>query len=112
MTINEVYDKVMASDELKKSFAKAAESKETFEAWIKAQGCDASAEEVAQFLKGKTGELSDDELESVAGGIDSLELTGKIVGSFVSAGVGCLVYLRKDGGEGLEPPDYETEQQW
>lgn len=36
--------------------------------FLKAQGVDATAEEVTDFLKSQTGELSDEELDNVAGG--------------------------------------------
>ncbi len=73
MTLQEMYDKVMASEELKSSFAEAAQDKEKLNEWLKANGSDATAEQVAEFLKSKrtSGEVSDDELENVAGGYDS-----------------------------------------
>ena len=49
----------------------AAKTPEGHTEWVKAQGCEATAEEMGAFLKekqAKTGELSDDELESAAGG--------------------------------------------
>ncbi len=72
MTLQEIYDKVMASEELKRSFAEAAGDKGRLEAWLGAHGSDATAEQVGEFLKSKSGqtsgEISDDELENVAGG--------------------------------------------
>ncbi len=70
MTLQELYDKVMASDELKRSFAEAAQDKGKLEAWLKANGSDATAEQLGEFLKARqtSGEISDDELENVAGG--------------------------------------------
>lgn len=70
-TLETLYQEVLASDELKKGLAEAAKAPEGLEAWICAQGCEATAEEIGAFLKekrAKTGELSDDELESAAGG--------------------------------------------
>ncbi len=73
MTLQEIYDKVMASEELKRSFAEAAGDKGKLEAWLKANGSDATAEQVSEFLKAKqtSGEVSDDDLENVAGGYGS-----------------------------------------
>ncbi len=73
MTLQELYNKVMASEELKKSFAEAAQNKGKLEAWLKANGSDATAAQVTEFLKArqKSGEVSDDELENVAGGYGS-----------------------------------------
>ncbi len=70
MTLQDLYNKVMASDELKKSFAEAAQDKGKLAAWLKANGSDATVEQVGEFLKANqgSGEVSDDELESVAGG--------------------------------------------
>ncbi len=75
MTLQEMYDKVMASEELKKSFAEAAQDKGRLEAWLKANGSDATAAQVTDFLRSRqtSGEVSDDELESVAGGYDSID---------------------------------------
>ena len=71
-TMQELYNEVMASEEMKKEFLEAAKAKESAEAFLKKYGCDASVEDVDAFLKEKTeGELADDELESVAGGSKS-----------------------------------------
>ena len=69
-TIAEVYEEVMKSAELQKEFL-AAEQNGTIAAFAAAHGCEASAEEVQAFLKGKLNEdkeLSLDELEQAAGG--------------------------------------------
>ena len=70
-TLETLYQEVLASDELKKGLAEAAKAPEGLTQWVKDQGCEATAEEIGAFLKekrAKTGELSDDELESAAGG--------------------------------------------
>ena len=93
MTMQEIYDKVMASDELKKSFVEAAKDKDKLSAWLKEQGCTNTIEEVGEFLKAqqnKSGELSDDELESVAGGeATSGSVTSDVMLSVFTAGIGC-----------------------
>ena len=69
-TIAEVYEEVIKSAELQKEFL-AAEQNGTIAAFAAAHGCEASAEEVQAFLKGKLNEdkeLSLDELEQAAGG--------------------------------------------
>ena len=69
-TIAEVYEEVIKSAELQKKFL-AAEQNGTIAAFAAAHGCEASAEEVQAFLKGKLNEdkeLSLDELDQVAGG--------------------------------------------
>ncbi len=90
MTLQEMYDKVMASDELKKSFAEAAQDKGKLEAWLKANGSNATVTEVGEFLKAKqaSGEVSDEELENVAGGIDNC---GHGTFSVFTLAVGCAI---------------------
>ena len=64
-TLETLYQEVLASDELKKGLAEAAKTPEGLKAWICAQGCEATLEQVQAFLKEKqekTGELTDDEL--------------------------------------------------
>ena len=69
-TIAEVYEEVIKSAELQKEFL-TAEQNGNIAAFAAAHGCEASAEEVQAFLKGKLNEdkeLSLDELDQVAGG--------------------------------------------
>ena len=68
-TMEEMYQEVMASAELQAEFAEAAKTEESAAAWLKKNDCNASLEEVTAFLRDKTeGEMSDDEVEAVAGG--------------------------------------------
>ena len=69
-TVDELYYEVVANEELKAAFAAAAKENKLAE-FLKAQGCDATAEEAEEFLEARQsaeGELSDDELDAVAGG--------------------------------------------
>jgi hypothetical protein len=71
-TIAEVYEEVIKSAELQKEFL-TAEQNGNIAAFAAAHGCEASAEEVQAFLKGKLNEdkeLTLDELDQVAGGKD------------------------------------------
>ena len=75
MTIEALYKKIIASDELKAAFAEAVKAQKLDE-FLKAQGCEATEAEVVDFLKSLRkgeGELADDELNSVAGGCTSTE---------------------------------------
>ena len=68
-TVDELYYEVVANEELKAAFAAAAKENKLAE-FLKAQGCDATAEEAAEFLEARQsaeGELSDDELDAVCG---------------------------------------------
>ena len=72
-TLQELFDEVMGSDELKRAFVEAMKTTD-IESFLKQNGCDATAEELAEFLAQKSAsedtpiELSDDALEAVAGG--------------------------------------------
>jgi hypothetical protein len=68
-TMEELYKEVMASEELRKEFAEVAKTKEGAAEWLKKHGCNATPDEVMAFLKSKNeGEISDAEVEAVAGG--------------------------------------------
>ena len=103
-TLETLYQEVLASDELKKGLAEAAKAPEGLEAWICAQGCEATAEEIGAFLKekqAKTGELTDDELESAAGGCNKNEalFSGMTLG-IVCVGMFIESATHGDFGEG------------
>ena len=88
-TIQELYSEVLKSEELKKAFSEAVQNK-TVEDFLKAQGCEASMEDVAAFLKeqqAKTGELTDNELDNVAGGCNGTEAEVSIL----TVGIGCAM---------------------
>ncbi len=75
MTIEALYKKIIASDELKAAFAEAVKAQKLDE-FLKSQGCEATGAEIMDFLKSLRkgeGELADDELNSVAGGCNSTE---------------------------------------
>ena len=51
-TLQQLYTEILGSDEMKKSFAEAARDGKISE-FLKAQGCEATTEEVQTFLKEK-----------------------------------------------------------
>lgn len=70
-TIEELYNEVMASEEMKKEFLTL--KPEEVEGFAEKNGCKATLDEIKTFLTEKStasGELSDDELEQIAGGKD------------------------------------------
>ena len=82
-TVQELYSEVIASDKLKKAFVKAMKANK-LEDFLKAHGCEATVEEVQEYIEAKAAEdapieLSDDELKLVAGGsfVDSVECSHK-----------------------------------
>ena len=88
-TLEALYQEVLASDEKKKELAQAAQDEKTLENWIRAQGCDATSDQVQEFLKekqAKSGELSDDELSAAAGGGCD---TREAVYSAITVGISC-----------------------
>lgn len=82
-TVQELSSEIIASDELKKAFVEAMKANK-LEDFLKAHGCEATAEEVQEFVEAKAAEdtpieLSDNELKAVAGGsfVDSVECSHK-----------------------------------
>ena len=87
-TIQELYSEIMTSDELKKGFVEAMKAGK-LEDFLKAHGCEATEEEVKEFVETKAAsdapiELSDDELKHVAAGSgihsETCYCTGKTCG--------------------------------
>ena len=67
-TIEELYNEINASEELKKA-ASAIKDKEAMAEFLKEHGCEASVEEFGKYVKSQSeGEIGDDEAEAVAGG--------------------------------------------
>ena len=87
-TLQELYKEIIASEELKAAFTEAAKGGKVTE-FLKAQGVDATAEEVTAFLKSQTGELSDEELDNAAGGGCNAATGCEAALSVLTVGVGC-----------------------
>lgn len=71
-TLEALLKELNESEELKKEFEAAADS-DTLAEFLKAQGCDATLEELVAHVKASKGpkvELSDEELNEVSGGRD------------------------------------------
>ena len=82
-TMQELYSEIVASDELKQAIVEAMKANE-LEDFLRSHDCEATAEEVGEFVETKAAEdapieLSDDELKYVAGGsfVDSVECSHK-----------------------------------
>lgn len=68
MTIEALYKRIIASDELKSAFVEAVKAQKLGD-FLKSQGCEATGAEAIDFLKSLRkgeGELADDELSAVA----------------------------------------------
>ena len=87
-TMQELYGEITASDELKEAFAEAMKAGK-LEDFLKEHGCEATEEEIREFIETKAAanapiELSDDELRHVATGSgihsETCYCTGKTCG--------------------------------
>ena len=70
-SLQELYDEILASDELKQEFCEAVKAEETTAAFLKSHDCDASVNVLAAFLKellADKKELSEQEMEQIADG--------------------------------------------
>ena len=101
-TIQELYNEIMASEELKGQFIEAAKAGKQ-EEFLKAHGCEATLQEVQAFLEANQKEdapLSFDELENAAGGGTSCRERSEIFMSIGTAGIGCAMFA---AGSALAP---------
>ena len=92
-TIQELYNEIMGSQELKAQFIEAVKAGKQ-EELLKEHGCDATLEEVKAFLEAKAKEdapLSLNELDNAAGGACNDETRLEQAISFMSVGLGCAV---------------------
>ena len=68
-TLQEVYDAIMESDELKKGIRDAMINGR-LETFLKEQGCESTKAEFDEFIKEKAAKVSDEDLAAIAGGSD------------------------------------------
>ena len=67
-TIEEFAKEISGSEELQKA-VKEIKDKASFEAFLKANGCSATADEFVKFVKSQAeGEIGDETAESITGG--------------------------------------------
>ena len=106
-TLQELYNEVIKSEELKKEFLEAGKNGKA-EEFIKAHGCDATMDEIKVFLENLTKtdkELSAEELENVAGGTCNDETRKEVGISIFSGGIVCATKALEscfDGSNGQE----------
>ena len=67
-TLEALYQEILASEKLQKNFAEAIKE-DSAESFLKANGWEAAKEELKAFLLEKQNELTEEELDSVSGGI-------------------------------------------
>ena len=89
-TLEELYQEIAASEELKNEYAEAQKNAKVSE-FLKAHGCEATDRELSDFLsKKESGELSDEELDNAAGGGCSEKVTCPICGQPVVKYYACM----------------------
>ena len=92
-TIQELYNEVMNSQELKAKLIEASKAGKQ-EEFLKAHGCEATLEEVKAFLEAKAQDdapLSLNEMENAAGGVCNDKSAEDVCLSVFSAGFGCVI---------------------
>ena len=99
-TLDALYTKVLADETERTAFAEAAKTAEGLTAFLAERGCDATPDQVSEFLKAKQaeqGEISDAELDSVAGGCNKSEaITSVLTFGVICAVVGAMSAARND----------------
>ena len=70
MTLEELYQEILGSDELKEEVAQATESEKSIVAFLRKHGCDATLDEFKTFVatQGEGRDMSLEELNEIAGG--------------------------------------------
>ena len=93
-TLQELYNEVIASEELKKEYIESAKDGKALD-FIKSHGVDTTEDEVKEFFKGfakNDKELTENELENAAGGTCNSATGVETLLSVFSAGIGCAVF--------------------
>ena len=104
-TLEELYAEAAVSEELKAELVAAAKENKLGE-FLKAQGCEATEAEVAEFLKSKQsaeGEVADEELDAVAGGCNKDEA----IMSAISLGVACAIWAETSARSDVPKSEWE-----
>ena len=99
-TLEELYNEVLASEELKKEFL--AVKPENVKDFAAKYGCEAGLDEIKTFFEAKksqAGELSDADLDQVAGGKGADAMEAYL--SVFSLGLGCLVRAIESTGSNI-----------
>ena len=103
-TIEAIINEIKASEELQKKLEEAAKNN-TIAEFLKELGCEATAEEFAAAAKAQSAELSEAELDAVAGGYNEVEMWVSIC----SLGIGCLIHAVESAVEDIHNGIEKTE---
>lgn len=85
-SISAVITEIKGSEELQQKLAEAAKQNALAE-FLKALGCEDTAEEFISAVRPASAELGDDDLDAVAGGANASEA----VFSVITLGIGCVL---------------------
>ena len=110
-TLQELYNEVIKSDELKKEFLEAGKNGKALD-FIKEHGCDATEAEIKAFLDNLAKadkELSVDELENVAGGTCNETTALETCISIAIIGIGCAITAIQSAVTGHTGQETDTE---
>lgn len=77
-SLQELYDEVIASEEMKAEFLECGKTEEATAGFLKKYDCNASVDELKDFLTEKATaaakELSEEELKEIAGGVKAADV--------------------------------------
>ena len=92
-TLQELYDDIFTSEELRTEYYESTKSEEAMVAFLRKYDCPASIDEVKEFLNEKlnaeSGEMSDVELKQIAGGTKTSAIISNIAVTILAFG-GCI----------------------
>lgn len=78
MTMDEVYQKIVSSDKMKKRYA-GIKDYDTLSSFLKELGCQETPDKFLEYVKEKCeGEISDAEVETIAGGINASDVFERV----------------------------------
>ena len=114
-TLQELYQEIIQSDELRQAFAEAAKSEEDVLAFAKTNGVETTLEEINAFMQKQIQaddeRLSLDELENAAGGGCNFQTGLETTVSVLATGRGCgAVYAVSLASEKLKVANAHTGQ--
>jgi len=110
-TLQELYNEIIANDELKKAFVEAAKDNKIVE-FAKEHGVETSLDEIKAFLeasKPQEKELAPEEMENAAGGTCNDETKEETLWSQVTLGFYCLGYAIYSATTGRVGQKYDDE---
>ena len=92
-TLQELYDEVIASEELRTEFLECSKTEETAQGFLKKYDCPSSVDELKEFLNEKmitdSQQLNEEQLKLIAGGDKTSKVVSNVVVTLLAFG-GCV----------------------